>query len=116
MATKENLKASEAEIPQPGSEPYIVVNFVADDQDPRSEEPTNQGMEMGNSRRPSFRSAGLMTKIGRGVKSAVGGAINMIVGKVLLILVNEVVVVNDIIAGPGPGQNTDPDFVDVCKV
>ena len=82
MAAKEKA-SSEAETLQPGSEPCIVIDRVTDDQDPKSEEPTGQGMEMAISRRSSFRSPGLMTKIGRGVKLAVGGAINMIVGKIL---------------------------------
>lgn len=86
MAAKEKVPDSKAEILQPGTESYyVIVDYVTDDQDSKSEEPMYQGMEMENSRRSSFRSdsAGFMTKIGRGVKSAVGGAFNMIVGKFL---------------------------------
>ena len=81
MAAKE--KALEREILKSyHSEPHIVVT---DDQESKSEESLSQRMEIANVQRSSFRSEGLMTKIGRGVKSAVGaavgGAINMIVGK-----------------------------------
>ena len=83
MAAKEKISDSDSEagILQPGTEPYVVVDYATDDQDSKSEEPMCQGMETETSRRSSFKSAGLMTKIGRGVKSAVGGAFNMIVGK-----------------------------------
>ena len=86
MAAKE--KALEREVLESyysESESYIVVDYVTDDQESKSEESMSQRMEIANVRRPSFRSEGFMTKIGRGVKSAVGaavgGAINMIVGK-----------------------------------
>ena len=84
MAAKE--KALEREILESHySEPYIIVDYDTDEQEPKPEESMSPRMKIANVRRPSFRSKGLVTKIGRGVKStvgaAIGGAINMIVGK-----------------------------------